>query len=58
MEVGEYREVRFDEYCKKCTHSEKREDEDPCWECLENPVNEHSRKPVYFKEAANAGRKK
>lgn len=48
--VSDYKEVRFDQYCAKCVHASKDENEDPCWDCLENPVNVYSRKPVYFKE--------
>lgn len=50
MNIGEYKEVFFDEYCSKCKNYECKEDEDPCHECLENPVNEHSHKPVMFEE--------
>ena len=42
--------VQFDEYCKKCAYYKRSESEDPCWECLDNPVNEDSRRPVNFKE--------
>lgn len=55
--VSEYKEVRFDEYCRKCVHYEKSESEDPCWDCLENAVNAYSRKPVYFKEKEQKGKK-
>ena len=48
--VSDYQEVRFDQYCAKCVHASKDENEDPCWDCLENPVNVYSRQPVYFKE--------
>ena len=48
--VSEYKEVQFNEDCAKCVHANKGEDEDPCWDCLENPVNAYSKKPVYFKE--------
>ena len=41
--------VKF-ENCKKCKHFEKDEYEDPCYECLLNPVNYASEKPVYFEE--------
>lgn len=44
------KEVRFDEYCKKCEYRNLPESEDPCDICLENPSNEWSHKPVYFKE--------
>lgn len=45
-----YKEVRFDLYCKKCKHCNKKEDEEPCDECLNNPVNLYSHKPINFEE--------
>ena len=38
--------VRFDKYCKTCKHEKLEENEPPCDECLEHPVNLHSHKPV------------
>lgn len=49
------KEVRFDMYCPRCKHSELPEWEDPCDECLENPSNEYSHKPVYFEERDDYG---
>ena len=45
-----YKEVRFDQYCKKCKHCNKKEDEEPCDECLNNPTNLYSHKPINFEE--------
>ena len=42
--------VDFHQYCPLCIHSEVKETDMPCDECLEYPVNESSRKPIYFKE--------
>lgn len=42
--------VKFDEYCKTCKHFEKGENEDPCWDCLCNPVNIDSHKPTKWEE--------
>ena len=47
------KEVRFDIYCKKCKYKDKPENEDPCWDCLVETVNQNSHKPVYFKEDSN-----
>ena len=44
------KEVRFDEYCKKCVHYEKRESEDPCFDCLDQGWNYDSHKPILFEE--------
>ena len=52
-EPNSEKEVRFDLYCQKCEHYPKREDEDPCYECLDSSVNYYSRKPVNFKEKEN-----
>lgn len=45
-----YKEVYFGEYCKNCKYWEKLETDDPCDECLENPVNLYSHKPVCWEE--------
>ena len=42
--------VEFAEYCYKCRYSDYSEDSEPCCDCLEEPVNEDSHKPVYFKD--------
>ena len=42
--------VEFDKYCPKCVNKDKPETEDPCNDCLNNPVNLGSHKPVNFKE--------
>lgn len=44
------KEVFFKEYCPKCKNEEVDENMKPCEECLSNPVNEHSHKPVKFEE--------
>lgn len=42
--------VNFDEYCKTCRHYDKSEDSDPCSECLIEPANQYSHKPVKWEE--------
>lgn len=44
-------EVNFQEWCPKCEHYKIEEREDPCHDCLNQPVNDDSRKPVMFKAA-------
>lgn len=44
------KEVFFHEYCPKCEHWDSEETDDPCNDCLNNPMNYDSHKPVYFKE--------
>lgn len=48
-----YKEVYFDQYCKTCKHLSKKEEEEPCAECLNEPVNLYSHKPVNWE--ANEG---
>lgn len=50
MNQDGYKEVYFDQYCKTCKHFEKKEEEDPCYECLGEPINAYSHKPVYWEE--------
>lgn len=50
MQGDEQKIVYFEEYCPKCEHYKKSESEDPCWECLDNPVNVWSHKPIKFEE--------
>ena len=45
-----YKEVYFNEYCKTCKYATKAEDDDPCFDCLNEPVNVYSHKPVNYEE--------
>lgn len=45
-----WKEVYFDEYCPTCKHKWQKDYEDPCNECLNNPMNLYSHKPVNWKE--------
>lgn len=42
--------VNFREYCPKCEHYPKEENEDPCWKCLIHMTNTWSHKPLYFEK--------
>lgn len=44
-----YKEVYFDQFCSECEYKENAENEKPCDECLAEPVNEYSHKPIKFK---------
>ncbi len=46
-----HKEVLFDKYCDKCKHVDKKENESPCDECLSEPTNLHSEKPVKYEES-------
>lgn len=45
-----YKEVYFDQYCKNCKYEDLKESDDPCDECLNEPVNLYSHKPVKWEE--------
>lgn len=40
------KEVNFGQYCATCKHKDEPEYNDPCNECLNNPSNTDSHKPV------------
>lgn len=44
------KEVYFDIYCKECKYRNLKEEFDPCRECLTQPYNYDSHKPINFKE--------
>ena len=50
MEINREKIVHFHEFCKKCKYRDLPETEDPCFDCLENPVNTYSHTPTEFKE--------
>ena len=54
METRE-KEVRFDLYCSKCKHWKKSEWEDPCDECLHEPSQVDSHRPINFEEERHHG---
>lgn len=39
-------EVYYNRYCKTCKHKKLPEEADPCDECLSNPVNYATHKPM------------
>lgn len=45
-----YKEVYFGEYCKKCKHKSVDSADDPCFDCLAEPINLNSHKPVKYEE--------
>jgi hypothetical protein len=46
----DYKIVYFENFCNKCTHEKISEADEPCRECLNNPVNQNSHKPINFKK--------
>lgn len=45
-----YKEVYFGQYCQTCEYRDLAEIREPCDECLNNPVNVYSHKPVFYKK--------
>ena len=45
--------VYFNQYCHTCIHCDKPGCEDPCDECLGEPVNVYSHKPTKYVEKEN-----
>lgn len=41
--------VRYDRWCKQCKYEKVDENNEPCEECLENPINE-TELPLNFEE--------
>lgn len=46
----EYKEVNFAKYCPLCESKDIPDVKDPCNNCLDEPMNLHSEKPVEWKE--------
>lgn len=45
-----YKEVYFEHYCKTCNYKDANEADDPCDECLSEPMNIYSHKPTKYVE--------
>ena len=43
------KEVYFDQYCETCEYWLLNDADEPCNECLDNPTNTESHKPVNYK---------
>lgn len=55
---GEHLFVDFKKYCETCEHKDVEETKDPCNECLENPMNLFSHKPVKWEEKKHKKKEK
>lgn len=53
MDEPKKKEVFYSEYCLRCEHYHKSDQEEPCDSCLEQPFNYDSHKPINFKEGKN-----
>lgn len=47
---GQEKEVYFDQYCPTCLHKKKKENEKPCFKCLQHPSNTDSHKPIKWQK--------
>ena len=56
--ANEDKEVRFDKWCPKCEHEKESEFDvkSPCFDCLYEPSNRFSTKPVNYKEKKENGK--
>ena len=50
MDEEIYKEVYFHQYCKKCKHFKVLDADEPCDECLSEPLNLYSHKPTKWEE--------
>lgn len=58
MDTQHYKEVYFDKYCETCKHKDEDVTEDSvCEDCLSNPVNAASHKPVRWEAKEIKGEK-
>lgn len=52
--MNEEKEVYFDQYCKLCKHHGLEESKDPCNDCLAEPSNTNSHKPMNYENKNNS----
>ena len=50
MDYQSEKEVYFHKYCKTCKNEKTPDSEEPCNECMSEPTNWNSHKPVKYKE--------
>lgn len=50
MDHQAYKEVYFDKFCKKCKYEKMKETETPCDECMCEPTNWNSHRPVKYEK--------
>ena len=50
MEDVEHKEVYFHLFCQTCKHKKTAMTDEPCDECLSNPTNLYSHRPVKWEE--------
>lgn len=50
MDHQAYKEVYFHEYCKTCRYLNAKDTEEPCAECLGEPLNWNTHRPVKYEK--------
>lgn len=50
MDAQGYKEVYFHDYCKTCKSRAVPNTEEPCNECLSEPTNYNTHKPINYEE--------
>lgn len=50
MDHQSYKEVYFHEYCKTCKNKKVESIEEPCNECLSEPTNLNTHRPVNYEK--------
>lgn len=53
MDYQSEKEVFFHEYCKTCKNREVSNTEEPCDECLSEPTNLNTHRPVKYEKGAD-----
>lgn len=48
--VNDEKEVIFGDYCKKCVYKDLSDQEEPCFECIAEPTNLWTHRPIKFEE--------
>lgn len=49
------KEVRYDLYCHTCVYKNNLEDQEPCYDCLNESSRYSSHKPYHWKEDGGSG---
>lgn len=48
MDKKPFKDLYFNAYCRSCKFETKDEKDSPCEDCLNEPIQSYSNKPVYW----------
>ena len=48
--IDDLKIVEYDKFCQNCKYKKTTANDEPCEECLSNPVNINTHKPVNYEE--------